>query len=72
MRECDLQRMVTEGTIMSFEVLEQNDDGDILEMKIRPMPPINKAWLSSRLAVAAKVAAAKLGLNSRRERVFWK
>ena len=43
MKEAVLKRLVSEGTIMSYKVLETDHDGNVIEYKIRHFA-FNKPW----------------------------
>ena len=56
MVEADLRRLVKEGYIMSYDILEQDREGNVLELSVRLFPPMDAEKLSERLAQAAGTA----------------
>jgi hypothetical protein len=59
MTEKDLRRLQETGCIMGYEVLEQDAEGNVLEVRIRRWPEMDRRVLSARLRAGMDEATRK-------------
>ena len=64
MREDALKRLQNDGAIASYEVLDQDSDGNIIEYKIKNYT-VKKSWYAGLLAAAYDKAQRATWVSSR-------